>query len=71
MANNRMWLRCGCGDEVFVAKYYPTITNGWFIYPGRIGALAAFLEQHSYCPAAVPTMYGNTSFTLRFEEAAA
>ncbi len=31
MANNRMYLRCPhCGEQFMVAKYYPTITNGWY-----------------------------------------
>lgn len=34
MANNRMWLRCEvCGEDLAgsFAKYYPTISNGWFV----------------------------------------
>ena len=30
MANNRMWLKCECGEQFYLAKYYPTITNGWY-----------------------------------------
>ena len=31
MANNRMCLRCVPCDATFLlAKYYPTLTNGWF-----------------------------------------
>jgi hypothetical protein len=69
MANNRMWLRCEhCQDEVLLAKYYPKLTDGWFLPELRHEhSVPAFLEQHSYCPGAFPTMYGNTSFTLRFE----
>ena len=37
MANNRMWLRCGnCGAEKLLAKYYPTITDGWFLFTGPV-----------------------------------
>ena len=30
MANNRMWLKCECGEQFYLAKYYPTITSGWY-----------------------------------------
>jgi hypothetical protein len=36
MANNRMWLKCECGEHFALAKYYPTISDGWYT-PYRFG----------------------------------
>ena len=83
MANNRMRLRCDvCANEFLLAKYYPTITDGWFVPTGwpmsRVSAgdcaaehierFSKFLEQHSYCDSGLVSMFGNRKFSLVFEE---
>jgi hypothetical protein len=74
MANNRMFLRCDhCQQEVLLAKYYPKLTDGWFLpfdpLAGRDDSwIGLFLGKHSYCPTGRRTMIGNVNFSLRFEE---
>jgi hypothetical protein len=76
-----MWLRCDhCAEERLLSKYYPKLTDGWFLPVPFVGALRhpdsaqwvanmeAFLEKHSFCPTGARTMHGNTAFSLRFEE---
>lgn len=80
MANNRMSLKCNVCDEAFLlAKYYPTITDGWFVKSygqpddpdaeyATVHALDAFLQNHSYCDTeGAPSMDGNRQFSLVFE----
>lgn len=65
MANNRMSIRCTvCDETARVAKYYPTITDGWYV--SRPVDLDEFLSKHSFCSGGA--LHGNTSFDLVFEE---
>ncbi len=69
MANNRMYLRCDhCQKSVRLAKYYPTLTDGWFLPVFAVRQLEQFLEDHSYCPVGYPTMIGNVHFSIHCEE---
>lgn len=72
MANNRMCLRCVPCDKTFLlAKYYPTLTNGWFVpdYENDfVERMDEFLERHSFCDNNQGDWsFGNRRFDLTFE----
>ena len=71
MANNRMFLKCSCGEEFMIAKYYPA--SSWYVPSNQgpeefIDALTEWLGKHSECDEQCCSMWGPTHFKLEYEQ---
>lgn len=77
MANNRMYLKCLCGESFYLVKYYPS--TGWYQSTGLealpseaaldyMVRFADFLDAHRTCSGAaqVDANYGD-NFRLEYE----
>lgn len=64
MANNRMLLRCTCGDEYRIAKYYTT--TGWY---GEVEEpdFTKWLDAHTRCDSEAHSIMGPTHIKLEYE----
>lgn len=63
MANNRMWLKnVKTGEQVLLAKYYPT--TGWYTFHDDIGKrMDALFDADDH-----RSMWGNTDWRIEYEQ---
>ena len=77
MSNNRMFIKCTCGEEAMLCKYYPS--SGWYVYDPRVfpegfskrkdpvDKFDEFFEKHDKCNEDAHPLWGPMHYKITYE----